>query len=83
MQYLRGIGQADEQLSPETRKTIDSEVQRLITEQFDRATTLLGQHRSALETLAQGLLKLETLEGGMVKQALDQEAKPQAVGAGV
>jgi hypothetical protein len=33
--------------------------------------------------LAQGLLKPETLEGGVVKQALDQEVKPQAVGVSV
>jgi ATP-dependent Zn protease len=67
----------------QSRKTIADELQRLFDKLFDRPTTLLGQHRSALGTLAQGLLKPETLEGGVVKQALDQEVKPQAVGVSV
>ena len=38
--------------SPETFKLIDEEVQRITTEQYERAQQLLKEHRSALETVS-------------------------------
>ena len=67
-QYLSGDTTAS--ASPETLKIIDEEVQRIIAEQYDRAQTLLKDHRAALETVAQQLLKTETIDGTVVKQAL-------------
>jgi cell division protease FtsH len=69
MQYLGGSIQESE-ISPETREQIDKEVQRLMTEQYERAQTLLAQHRTALTTLAKGLLEHETVDGRAVKDAL-------------
>jgi cell division protease FtsH len=60
--------------SPETLKIIDEEVQRIITEQYNRAQTLLKDHRTALETVTQQLLKTETIDGTVVKQALAEKA---------
>jgi cell division protease FtsH len=70
LQYLGGAVGDDGQLSPHTREVIDAEVQRIVTEQYDRSRSLLAEHRSALETLAQALLKSETLDGSAVKEAL-------------
>jgi cell division protease FtsH len=60
------------QLSPHTRDAIDSEIQRIIDAQFERATRLLTEHRAALDSLTADLLKSETLDGGVVRQALDR-----------
>ena len=67
-QFLSGDSSAS--ASQETLKIIDEEVQRIITEQYDRAQTLLRDHRAALETVTQQLLKTETIDGTVVKQAL-------------
>src|SRR5208282_4765787 len=70
LQYLGGSVEDNSQISPETRQVIDTEVQRLVTEQYERAQELLKAHHSALMTLAQRLLKQETVSGSVVKEAL-------------
>ena len=72
LQYLGGSVEDNSQISPETRQVIDAEVQRLVTEQYERAQVLLKSHRAALATLAQQLLKQETVSGSIVKEALEQ-----------
>jgi cell division protease FtsH len=59
--------------SPETLKMIDEEVQRITSEQYERAQQLLKDHRYALETLSQQLLNTETVDGEAVKQSLVSE----------
>jgi cell division protease FtsH len=49
---------------------IDSEVERIVTEQYTRAQALLNAHQAAHKTLAQQLLKQETVSGDDVKEAL-------------
>ncbi|MCX6047149.1 MAG: ATP-dependent zinc metalloprotease FtsH [Chloroflexi bacterium] len=71
MQYLRGGVGENSELSPETREAIDSEVQRIITEQYERAQALLQAHRTPIERLAEQLLIEETVDGAAVKQALE------------
>jgi hypothetical protein len=71
LQYLGGSVEDNSQISPETRQVIDAEVQRLVTEQYVRAQTLLRDHRSAHKTLAQQLLKQETVSGSDVNAALE------------
>jgi cell division protease FtsH len=73
-QFLEG-GEAGSTASPDTLKIIDEEIQRIITEQYQRAQQLLKDHRSALEEVTQQLLKIETIDGSVVKQALN---KPEA-----
>ena len=53
MQYLGGVAQDNSRLSPRTQEIIDTEVQGMVTEQYERAQALLREHRDALETLAQ------------------------------
>jgi len=74
LQYLGGSVQDNSGISPETRYTIDGEVQRFVMEQYDRAQSLLKRHRGALATLAQQLLKQETVSGGDVQEALAKNA---------
>lgn len=70
-QYLGGMAVNDSQTSQLTRQSIDSEVQRIITEQYERALSLLTKHRTSLESLTQQLLLRESLDGNAVKQALE------------
>jgi cell division protease FtsH len=71
LQYLGSALGDTSQLSPQTRDTIDSEIQRIVGAQFARAQRLLIEHREALDTLTADLLKCETLDGSVVRQALD------------
>jgi len=71
LQYLGGSVEDGGQNSPETRQVIDAEVKRLVTEQYERAQALLKEHRPALKTLAQELLKKETVGGDAVTEALE------------
>jgi cell division protease FtsH len=74
LQYLGGSVEDNSQISPETRQVIDGEVQRLVTEQYQRAQELLKTHHPALETLARQLLKQETVSGSVVKEALQSSS---------
>jgi cell division protease FtsH len=73
MQYLGSTVQDNSHLSPHTQELIDSEVKKLITEQLERARTILREHRTALDTLAKELLQQETVDGGEVQAALSAE----------
>ncbi len=67
--------------SEETARLIDSEVKRLVMENYQRATDLLTRHRETLEALAEALLEHETLNLGQVNQivyeAVAQELGPE------
>ena len=82
LQYLGGAIEDNSQISPETRKLIDEEVQRIVTEQYERAQALLKRHHAAHEHLAQQLLKCETVSGTEVKEALKEETSAVFEGAG-
>jgi len=76
LQYLGGSVEDNSQISPETRQVIDGEVQRLVTEQYERAQAALKDHHAALKTLAQQLLKQEAVSGSVVKEALESSSGP-------
>jgi len=82
LQYLGGAVEDNSQISPETRQVIDGEVQRFVTEQYQRAQELLKEHRPALKMLAQQLLKQETVSGSAVKEALENSPSPGSPAAG-
>lgn len=54
-------------LSDQTADVIDKEVHRIIGAAYKEAQTLLTDHRDQLESLAQGLLEYETLNGEEIK----------------
>jgi len=82
LQYLGGSVEDNSQISPETRQVIDGEVQRFVTEQSKRAQELLKNHHPALKTLAQQLLKQETVSGSVVKEALENSPSPGSTADG-
>jgi cell division protease FtsH len=56
---LPGVSETSE----ETQRQIDEEVHRLVEASHEEVTRLLTDHRDQLESLAQALLKAETLDG--------------------
>src|SRR5947209_18937962 len=53
--------------SEATAIEIDSEVRRIVTDQYARARQVLLEHRDALERIARALLQWETLEADEVE----------------
>jgi cell division protease FtsH len=74
LQYLGGAVTEAGGLSPHTQETIDDEVQRIVGTQYERAQRLLQEHRPALASLTEQLLKAETLDGSVVRQAVEPSA---------
>jgi cell division protease FtsH len=60
--------------SEETAEEIDGEIRRIISEQYDRCMTLLGENRDALERLSEALLEYETLDAKDVDALIAGEA---------
>ncbi|MFE7296009.1 ATP-dependent zinc metalloprotease FtsH [Streptomyces sp. NPDC057579] len=58
--------------SEQTQRLIDEETARLVRQAEQRATTLLRDHRSALEHLADLLTTRETVDGAVVHDVLRQ-----------
>jgi cell division protease FtsH len=56
--------------SEDTALKIDHEVKRFVTDQYDRARTLLEQHRASLEKIAAELLVREVLDGEQVRRII-------------
>ncbi len=73
MQFLGGAAGDNGNLSPQTRELIDQEVQRIVTEQYERAQELLTMHAAALHRLTQRLVECESLDGSAVTAALGSE----------
>ncbi|MCK5944749.1 MAG: cell division protein FtsH, partial [Planctomycetes bacterium] len=57
-------------VSERTLELIDDEVRRIVDEQYQIATQILEQQRKALDTLAEALLKYETISGEEVAAVL-------------
>ena len=60
-------------LSAETSKRIDDEVERIMREAHSRAQVVLGERRDQMNTMAAVLLERETVEGDVVKALLDDK----------
>lgn len=57
-------------LSEQMAIRVDREIQRLCMAQYDRAVEILVQNREALDTIAQGLLQFETLNGAEISEII-------------
>jgi cell division protease FtsH len=65
-----------------TQRVVDTEVATLLREAEDRATTLLSEHRDALDRLTELLLERETVDGTDVDEALGRiPGQRQPIGA--
>jgi len=51
-----------QETSESTQRLVDEEVRRLVEDAHEEVTRLLSDHRAQLESLAQALLKAETLD---------------------
>jgi cell division protease FtsH len=58
--------------SDDTAKLLDEEIARILTEQEQRASQLLGKHRRGLELIAEALLEHETIDGPAVARLIQQ-----------
>src|SRR5436189_2803352 len=54
--------------SEDTALKIDHEVKRFVTDQYERAKTILEQHKASLEKIAAELLVREVLDGEQVRR---------------
>jgi len=68
--------------SEDTAIRIDHEIKRMVTENYERAKTLLEKHKVALEQIADALLAREVLDADQVRRIIDglplEEMKPAA-----
>lgn len=61
----------DRSHSEETARLIDHEVKRLIDEAYEKARTLLTEHRTTVEAVTQALLEHETIDGKHIQAVID------------
>ncbi len=61
---------------------IDSEVRRIIDEQYETARTLLTEHRDKLDRIAQKLLEIETLESSEFAALMEGQDPPSTPSGG-
>ena len=58
--------------SEEIAAAIDEEVQRIVTEQYELAKTLLEENRDMLDTISHKLLEMETLDEKEFVELMEQ-----------
>ncbi|RKZ19448.1 cell division protein FtsH, partial [bacterium] len=62
--------------SEQTLRDIDTEVRRIVMEQFDRAREILENNRERVETVAAALLERETLDAEEFKLVMEGQTLP-------
>ncbi|KAF6810563.1 ATP-dependent metallopeptidase [Colletotrichum sojae] len=72
-------GKRYNQLSGETKALIESEVQRTLSESYERVRELLTAKRKELDLLAQALVEYETLDKNEVEKVIRGEKLPDRV----
>ncbi len=87
--FLGYSRQSNSSMSNETAQAIDKEIRQIVDAGYDRAKSVLTEHRSELETLALALLEYETLSGDEIKTIVaggsidrGRSAKPALPAAG-
>jgi cell division protease FtsH len=64
----RDFGDSSKEYSEETAVEIDSEVRRIVTENYDRAKKAVVDNVDKLKALAEALLEYETIDGAEIDQ---------------
>ena len=67
--------------SGETADDIDSEVKKLLDAAYGQARSLLTEHRDKLETVAQELMRVETIDAATFKRLIGQASPANAAPA--
>ena len=60
-------------ISQETHKAVDSEVNRIVNEAYDRAKTMLQEHIAQLHAITQTLIERETIDGSTILQLIGKQ----------
>ncbi|EPL00472.1 peptidase M41 family protein [Chlamydia psittaci 02DC14] len=63
--------------SEETAKAIDSELRSLLDAAYQRALTIIREHRDEVELMTQMLIEFETLDAKDVKEIMDHTWDPE------
>jgi len=58
-------------MSGETAKLLDSEVSRIIDEEYDRAKTILEENREKVEVMTKSLMEWETIDAEQIAEIMD------------
>ena len=74
--YLGGEEVRSRSYAEDTQRVIDEEVSALLREAEQRALSLLGDHRDALDRLVEDLLAHETVDGDAVRAAISGTGRP-------
>ena len=74
-QYLDNGAQMD--CSQETAAKVDAAVQQLVTESYEKAVTMLTEHRALLDEVAEYLLMKETITGEELMKFVHAAQAPQ------
>jgi len=67
------------EISDRTAEIVDTELKRILSEAYERARTIIADHRAALDRLASALLERETLDRDEVELVLAGKALPPVV----
>lgn len=68
--FLGGNSMNTSNLSPETLKTVDLEVQKIINEQYERACDLLNSNKEKVEKMTNALMEIETLDDWQINNIM-------------
>ncbi|RMF88403.1 MAG: ATP-dependent metallopeptidase FtsH/Yme1/Tma family protein [Nitrospinota bacterium] len=74
--FLDGSLSSPREYSEETAREIDMEVEKIVTESYERVKQVLEQRRDRLELLAKRLLEKEVIEGEELRALLYPEQQP-------
>lgn len=58
-------------MSVETAKLLDSEVSRIIDEEYDRAKTILEENREKVEVMTKALMEWETIDADQIAEIME------------
>ncbi len=67
----RDISQTTRNYSERTAQLIDEEIQRIVTENYNRALTILSENKERLLLIADKLIEFETLNGEQIAELLE------------
>lgn len=75
----KSAGAAASHVSAKTRNDIDEEVRRIIDECYDTATQLLHDNRDKLDSMAEALMKYETIDADQIDDIMEgKQPRPPA-----
>jgi cell division protease FtsH len=67
--FLGGEISRRKDFSEETARRLEERVEGILRDAYERAEAMIGEHWHAVEAVAAALLKVETIDGALVKQA--------------